>query len=114
MIGDIDAVGSEQHGDRPVLVIQCDELNGRSPTVLIAFITSQLGKKAVRSHVHLSGVKGLRKRSMVLTEKVREVDKKRLLGYVGKLDDKTMSRVDRAVRYSFGLGRRRKDGRHDD
>ena len=39
-------VGSEQHGIRPVLIIQNDIGNKYSPTTIVAPITSRVGKKS--------------------------------------------------------------------
>ena len=104
MVGPVDAVGSEQHGDRPGLIVQSDELNRCSPTTVICFITSQLEKGGVSAHVRLPGTNGLTKRSMVLTEKVREIDKVRLGAYIGKIDPQSMDRVDRALKYTLDIG----------
>ena len=50
-IGELEAEGSEQRGNRPVLIVSCNEFNEYSPEVVILFITSQL-----LSHI----VKGVR------------------------------------------------------
>ena len=99
-IGDI--VGSEQRGCHPVLILQSDELF-RSPTVIIAFITSKLDKRGKRAHVWLPDVDGLPKKSMVLCEQLRTVEKSRLETKLGSLDMETMNRVDRALKYSLGI-----------
>ncbi len=95
-------VGSEQGGYRPVLVIQNDRGNRHSPTVIVAAITSR-PKNRMPTHVPLKGVKGLEKDSVVLLEQVRTVDKKRLDGYVGRLDRQKMVKVEKAMRFSTGM-----------
>lgn len=102
-IGYLDTVGSEQQGERPVLIVSDDDINRFSPEVTICFITSQLEKKGKEYHVNLPGVVGLVKKSMVLAEQIRTVDKSRLLKRRGKLDDITMNRVDRGLKNSLGL-----------
>jgi len=103
MIGNLwDIEGSEQRGNRPVVIIQGAGLNG-SPTVTVAFITSKLDKRGKGAHVWLPDLEQLPMRSMVLTEQLRTVSKTRLNKFVALLDDKTMNRIDRALKYSLGI-----------
>ena len=91
--------GSVQQGDRPVLVIQNDYISRRSPTVIVAVITSQIKRTDLRSHVILPEVKGLPKKSMVACEQVFTLDRKALFIYRCTLDETTMKTVDRALKY---------------
>jgi len=75
------AIGSEQAGQRPVLILQCDQLNQKSPTSIIAPITSIIKHPFMQSHCILPLNRPLRERSMVLTEQVRVVDRQRLGAY---------------------------------
>ena len=103
-------VGSEQGGLRPVLIVQNDVGNRYSPTVIAAAITSQTGKAKLPTHISLGGRScGLTKDSIVLLEQIRTIDKQRLRGRMGKLDEAMMSRVDSAIAVSFGLGPREAD-----
>lgn len=98
-------VGSEQGGVRPVLIIQNDVGNKYSPTVIAAAITSQINKAKMPTHIELLAKDyGLNKDSVILTEQIRTIDKKRLREKIGRLDDKLMERVNRALSISFGLG----------
>lgn len=94
-------VGSEQGGIRPVLVIQNDRNNKTSTTTIVAAMTGK-EKKYQRTHVKVSGC-GLKKETIVLLEQVRTIDKSRLQGYIGTLDDQAMAKVDRAIVESFGI-----------
>ena len=47
---------------------------------------------------------GLTKDSVVLTEQIRTLDKKRLREKMGTLDEANMRRIDEALAVSFGLG----------
>ena len=97
-------VGSEQGGVRPVLIVQNDVGNRHSPTVIAAAITSQVGKARLPTHIELSGQGcGLTRDSVILLEQIRTIDKSRLRERMGKLDEKTMNRVDSAIAVSFGL-----------
>ncbi len=97
-------VGSEQGGIRPVLIVQNDVGNRFSPTVIAAAITSQKGKTDLPTHIRLQAVgSGLAKDSIVLLEQIRTLDKQRLRERMGRLDEVSMNRVDRALQVSFGL-----------
>jgi len=97
-------IGSEQGGFRPVLVIQNDIGNKYSPTVIVSAITSQIQKARLPTHVELpSHLSGLERDSVVLTEQVRTIDKKRLRRRVSRLDDEIMAKVDEALAISVGL-----------
>lgn len=97
-------VGSEQGGIRPVLIIQNDIGNKFSPTVIAAAITSKINKAKMPTHIELSATDyGLQKDSVILTEQIRTLDKKRLKERIGKLDGDLMNKVDEALAVSFGL-----------
>lgn len=46
-------IGSVQHGERPVLVLQANDYNRNSPTVIIAAVTSVVKKRYLPSHIVL-------------------------------------------------------------
>lgn len=97
-------VGSEQGGVRPVLVVQNDVGNKFSPTVIIAAVTSQINKAKLPTHIEIAADDyGLAKDSVILTEQIRTIDKKRLRERIGRLDDEVMDKVSRALSVSFGL-----------
>lgn len=97
-------VGSEQGGTRPVLVVQNDVGNKHSPTVIVAAITSKTNKPELPTHIALDAdTLGLIKDSVVLTEQVRTIDKRRLRERIAVLNDCTMDKVDAALRISFGV-----------
>ena len=98
-------IGSEQGGTRPVLIIQNDVGNKFSPTVIAAAITSRTDKSKLPTHIDVFAEKyGLAKDSVILLEQIRTIDKTRLKERMGHLDESTMSRVNRAISVSFGLG----------
>lgn len=71
------AVGSEQGGIRPVVVIQNDVGNRYSPTVIVAAITSHINKAKLPTHVEISANEySLNKDSVVILEQIRTLDKK--------------------------------------
>lgn len=99
-------IGSEQGGIRPVLIVQNDTGNKFSPTVIAAAITSQVGKNRLPTHIQIgSNNGGLKSDSVVLTEQIRTIDKKRLKEKIGHIDDSDiMTKVNNAIGISFGLG----------
>jgi mRNA interferase MazF len=96
--------GSEQGGQRPVLIIQNDVGNRYSPTVIVAAITAKIAKAKLPTHVEVeASTVGLLKDSVVLMEQVRTIDKTRLIQKLGHLDADVMKRVDQALVVSLGL-----------
>ncbi len=99
------ALGSEQQGVRPVLIIQNDLGNKYSPTVIAAAITSQTNKTKLPTHIELDeNTSGLKSNSVVLTEQIRTIDKSRLKEKIGHIDDtQIMNKLNNALGVSFGL-----------
>ena len=97
-------VGSEQGGTRPVIVIQNNIGNDYSPTVIVAAITSQIGKTRLPTHVDLPGaLLGLQSDSVVLLEQLRTIDKRRLRRRLTHLGREWMARIDQALHVSLAL-----------
>ena len=97
-------VGSEQGGIRPVLIIQNEIGNRHSPTVIAAAITSRQDKNRLPTHINVRADRcGLAKDSIILTEQIRTLDKRRLREHTGHADRSVMDQVDSALAVSFGL-----------
>lgn len=96
------AVGSEQDGIRPVLIVQNNMGNRYSPTVIVAAITSRRTKARIPTHVLVGDVPGLFPDSTIMLEQLRTLDKSRLLEYIGTADRETMRQVDEAFSVSVG------------
>lgn len=98
------AVGSEQGGIRPVLIVQNDIGNRYSPTVIIAAITTQINKAKLPTHIEVQSPDyGLMKDSVILLEQIRTLDKKRLQQRLGQIDDDKMDQINQALLISLGL-----------
>lgn len=95
-------VGSEQGGLRPVLIIQNHTGNKYSPTTIVAAITSKAEKTDMPTHVKIQ-VDGLNKKSLVLLEQLRTIDRSRLKERVALLDANDMKLIDRALAISVGI-----------
>ena len=97
-------VGSEQGGVRPVMILQNDRGNYFSSTVIIAPMTVRTGKHNLPIHATVyAGEAGIERKSVVLLEQIRTLDKRRLREHMGRLDEAQMQRVDNAIAVSFGL-----------
>lgn len=98
--------GSEQGGERPVLVISPDLINQHSPVILVAAITSKKTERIYPFETLLEPPDGgLTQRSKVLLMQLRSVDKQRIAGRYGKVSEKTMVRVEEALKVATGLTR---------
>ncbi|MBQ5562190.1 MAG: type II toxin-antitoxin system PemK/MazF family toxin [Clostridia bacterium] len=93
-------VGSEQGGIRPVVILQNDKGNHYSSTTIIAAVTSRKKKNYLPTHIEIKNP-NLKRKSVIMLEQVRTIDKSRLLGYIGKVDEGTMRKIDKAVKISF-------------
>ncbi len=92
--------GSVQYGIRPVLIIQNDKGNASAPTIIIAPISSRMHKANFPTHVN---VQGLQRPSFVALEQIRTIDKRRLKRHVGRIDEETQNKVNRAILVSLGI-----------
>ena len=102
-LADLDpAIGCEQGGIRPVLVLQNDIGNLYSPTTIVAAVTAKQTKKKLPVHTPISACM-LRTDSTLLLEQIRTIDKCRLKVYLGSISQKEMRDIDRALKLSIGL-----------
>lgn len=97
------AVGSEQGGVRPVLIVQNDKGNKHSPTTIIAIITTRPNKAKLPTHCWISKACGLPHNSMVELEQIRTIDKSRLTNCIGKITAFESGQVDCALCVSLGI-----------
>ena len=96
--------GSEQSGERPVLVVSPDPVNKYSPVVLVAPLTSKKTERVYRTEALIEPPDGgLSMRSKVLLLQLRSVDKSRITDYYGRVSPDTMRRVDDALKIVVGL-----------
>ena len=98
--------GSEQGGKRPVVVIQNNMGNTHSPTLIVAAITTRVDKKRkFPAHYAVKDNSAFEEPSTIMLEQIRTIDKKRVLGYLGKIDVKEMMGVDKVLMLSLALER---------
>ena len=96
-------VGSEQDGERPVVVVQNILANKHSPTIIVVPITTVLKRMELPTHIPISKNNFLKKDSMVIVEQIRAIDKKRLKAYLGHLKPEQMKLVDNAIANAVDL-----------
>lgn len=96
-------VGSEEGGERPVLILSNNVGNRYGTTIIVAPITSRKRRKQYSTHLKIKSFAGLKKDSTILFEQIRVIDKKRLLGYIGTLDRRFLLQAERAIRISIDL-----------
>lgn len=93
-----------QFGKRPVVLFCNESALKYSPVVTVLPITSK--KKNFPNHVFIdqdSLSEGRIKKSFVLAEQIRTIDKSALLGRIGRLNDKTLNKVDLTVREQLAI-----------
>lgn len=101
--------GSEQGGERPVVIIQNNVGNRHSPTVIVAAITGKINKAKIPTHVEISKeAYKLDMDSVILLEQIRTVDKTRLQEKLTYLDEDKMREVNDALKVSLELEPKKK------
>lgn len=98
------AVGSEQGKIRPAVIIQNEVGNKYSPCVIVAVMTSK-EKKPMITHIGInpSDETGLTKSTTVMAEQIRTIDKSRILSCIGRLSDRMMDCINKAILASLGI-----------
>lgn len=97
-------VGHEIQKTRPAVVIQNDISNQYSQITIVAAISSQFSDPPFPREVVIEPTaSGLLKRSAVILNQIRSVDRQRLGKKIGHLSDQSMQRVDEAIKISLGL-----------
>lgn len=98
------AVGTEQAGIRPVVILQADRANAVSPHTIIAPFTTRIHRVLLPSHAFVpAGVGGLTQDSVVLCEQIRVIDKQRIIKVLGHLDDPYLDAIAKALSTILGL-----------
>ena len=96
--------GSVQAGKRPVLILESTGYNQKSPTTIVAAITSVVKKSDMESHIFLGERFGLIKPSVLLLEQIQAVNKNGLEDYIGNIDDEYVwIQIKNALKKGFGL-----------
>jgi len=95
-------VGHEIRKSRPAVVVSNNHMNEFAPTVLVMPITSGHFDYYHWITIH-PPEGGLVKRSSIVTEQIRVVDKSRVGRRLGALRPETLTLIEQAIRDHFGL-----------
>lgn len=89
---------------RPALVVQADLFNEAHASVVVVPVTTTLiDAPLFRLTVESSSANGLRTLSQLMVDKITAVRRDRIDRVVGRLDDETMLRVNRALMLWLGV-----------
>lgn len=91
--------GSEMRGDRPAVIVSCNELAETSPTVQLCYMTTR-PKKDLPTHFITEG--GL-KPSTVICEQVSTVSIDRVGELIGECSTEEIQLLDQCLHKSLGL-----------
>lgn len=97
------SIGSEQAGDRPVVVIQNNVGNRFSPTIIVAACTTKLKNKLPTHVITEPSYNGFKEKTVICLEQQRTLDKTRVKRILGKLNRDIMLKVDFADLVSKGI-----------
>lgn len=99
------AIGSEQKGIRPALIVQNDTGNKYSPTVLIAPLTKQVKHPNMPTHINVTSDRttNLKVDSVLICEQIRVIDKTRIQKKTGQISENMVKCIDNAIAAAFGL-----------
>lgn len=98
------AVGSEQKGYRPAVIVQNNIGNQFSPTTIIVPLTKKINNKPnLPTHIILEASNYIEYDSVVLTEQIRTIDKSRLKEKIGHIDKDTMNLIDKKIEIALGI-----------
>ena len=101
---DDNAIGSEQTGTRPVLVVQNNIGNRYSATVIVVPLTKKNEIKLKQPTDYLLKETGnIKNESIVLTEQIRAIDKQRLTEKIDYLKYDIMQEIDKKLVIALGL-----------
>lgn len=98
-----DALGSEQKGTRPAVILQNDRGNERSTTLVVAAICTQRKKLYPMHYILQDDEGGVKKGNVVLCEQVKTIDKQRILRKLGSLSTATMAAINEKLRIELDL-----------
>ena len=98
------AVGFEQRGIRPAVIVGNDVGNKYSPCTIVCPITSKLKNDYLPTHLKVGINDGLKKESVILCEQVQTIDKERIKECFGKIENqKIIEELNKKLLVSLGI-----------
>lgn len=97
--------GSEQAGERFVVVISNNVGNKFSPTLIVVSMTSQIKNMHLPTHIRIKPdkYKFLSKDTMILAEQIRTLDKLKVKTVVSSLSESDLNKLNRALKVSIAV-----------
>ena len=96
--------GSEQAGQRPVIILSPEIINRRSPIVVIAPLTTKKLDRVYSFEVLIDPPEGgLDRPSKVMPLHIRGIDRARIMAHYGEVSSETLRRIDEAIKLVTGL-----------
>jgi mRNA interferase MazF len=90
---------------RPVAIIQDDRFDATNSITICAFTSSQVHAPLVRPVIQPDATNGLLAASHLRVDKITTVPKSKLHKRIGRLNDKDVVRLNRAILVFLGLAR---------
>ena len=87
-------MGTEPGKIRPVIIVHTNYLNNIShPSTIICPMTTKIKEDAFPLRVKIRSTDSFMRDSEILIDQIRAIDNRRLVKYVGTLDEKTITSV---------------------
>lgn len=99
------AIGSEQKGNRPVIIVQNDIGNKYSPTTIIVPLTKKINNKTrIPTHLNLKSSNYIKYDSTILAEQIRTIDKSRIKEKIGHIESEyIMQLLNEKLQIALGI-----------
>src|SRR5262245_1155146 len=88
---------------RPVVIIQDDRFDATSSVTICAFTTDETKAPLFRLLIELNEHNGLRAACRLMVDKITTVPKSKVGAPIGRLDDRDILRLNRAILVFLGL-----------
>jgi len=100
------AAGGEHYASkpRPIVIVQDDRFTATSSITICAFTSDPTDAPLFRPAIEPSETNGLRVISRLMVDKITTIPKTKLGARIGRLADKDLVRLNRAMMIFLGLG----------
>ena len=95
-------IGKEIKKTRPTVIVQNNVFNKYSDLVIVCPITSTISHGETRIFIK-KGEAGLDSDSIILTQQIRCIDKKRLIKKLGRIKPETIKKINFALKIALEL-----------
>ncbi len=100
-----EGVGSEQKGERPVLIVQNNTGNHYSPTITVLPITTKIHKsEGMPTHAVIDDISVLDEKSASMAEQITTISRDKLIRYLGSIPERLMKKqINKTMCIQLGL-----------